>query len=70
MKKLVLSAVAIAAIIAGTTVANNNDKVTICHKGQEITVSANAVEAHLAHGDKLGSCDDTNNPSFLVDEDQ
>jgi hypothetical protein len=32
-------------------------KVTICHKGKNtITVSSNAVPAHLAHGDTIGRC--------------
>ena len=31
-------------------------KVTICHKGRTITVSVNAMRAHMAHGDKLGPC--------------
>jgi len=32
-------------------------KVTICHKGHvTITVSRNALDAHLAHGDSVGSC--------------
>ncbi|MFC5272145.1 Ig-like domain-containing protein [Adhaeribacter terreus] len=35
---------------------NRNEKVTICHNGHEICVSVNAVQAHLAHGDVLGSC--------------
>src|SRR5881275_2656732 len=29
-------------------------KVTICHKGQTITVDENAVPAHLKHGDHTG----------------
>ena len=33
-------------------------KVSICHNGHTICVSINAVDAHLAHGDKLGSCSD------------
>lgn len=33
-------------------------KVSICHNGQTICVSPNAVLAHLEHGDKLGSCID------------
>ncbi len=33
-----------------------NNKVTICHKGKTISVNSNAVKAHLAHGDYLGSC--------------
>jgi hypothetical protein len=37
------------------------DKVTICHrtgsgKSHEITVSRNALPAHLAHGDRAGAC--------------
>jgi len=37
---------------------NNNDKkVTICHKGKEtITISINALPAHLGHGDTEGAC--------------
>lgn len=47
--------------IGGTT---NNDMVTICHKPQgttpvTITVSQNAVAAHMAHGDALGSCENS-----------
>jgi len=34
-------------------------KVTICHKGKvTITISRSALPAHLAHGDKLGPCDE------------
>ena len=34
------------------------DKVTLCHKGKNtITVSSNSVNAHLAHGDTVGSCE-------------
>ncbi|WP_460502827.1 hypothetical protein [Hymenobacter agri] len=36
-----------------------HDAVIICHKGREITVDAHAVPAHLAHGDKVGSCTST-----------
>ena len=31
-------------------------KVTICHKGVTITIARAALDAHLAHGDKVGSC--------------
>ncbi len=37
-----------------------NDKVVICHKPEKqantLTISSDGVEAHLAHGDMLGSC--------------
>ena len=32
-------------------------KVLICHNGKDKCVSINAVDAHLAHGDSLGSCE-------------
>ncbi|PWK17541.1 T9SS type A sorting domain-containing protein [Xanthomarina spongicola] len=35
----------------------NQDKVTVCHNGEEICISPNAVQAHLNHGDTIGSCD-------------
>ena len=35
---------------------NKNDKVLVCHKGEEICISPNAVKAHLNHGDFLGAC--------------
>tara|TARA_R110000796_G_scaffold88850_3_gene191802 strand:+ start:3839 stop:9781 length:5943 start_codon:yes stop_codon:yes gene_type:complete len=39
-----------------------NPKVELCHNGNSICVSENAVRAHLNHGDILGSCDsDTGN---------
>ena len=37
----------------------DKDKVTICHKGNTITVSRNALSAHLAHGDSVGTCEVT-----------
>lgn len=36
--------------------AGSNEKVLICHNGHDISVSVNASQAHLAHGDQLGSC--------------
>lgn len=39
------------------------DKVEICHKGKNtITISKNAVSAHIAHGDNLGMCEIENKP--------
>ena len=45
-------------------------KVQICHKGKKtLCVSINAVQAHLDHGDTLGSCNDGDDeePVFAVD---
>ena len=33
-----------------------HDKVTLCHNGHEITVSMNAQDAHVRHGDTIGPC--------------
>ena len=39
------------------TVNTPQDKVTICHKMHvTITISRNALPAHLAHGDHVGAC--------------
>lgn len=35
---------------------NNNNKVKMCHDGNTICVSPNAVADHLSHGDFLGQC--------------
>jgi len=35
----------------------DKSKVFICHNGNSISVSVNAVPAHLAHGDQLGTCE-------------
>jgi endonuclease/exonuclease/phosphatase family metal-dependent hydrolase len=43
---------------------SNNPKVEICHNGKTICVSQQAVQAHLNHGDTLGSCDMTNEVSI------
>jgi len=32
------------------------DKVIVCHNGKELCIASQAVDAHLQHGDKLGSC--------------
>ncbi len=35
---------------------SNITKIRVCHNGNTLEVAANAVQAHLAHGDKLGNC--------------
>ena len=54
-------ALAIALIAGLAAAAAPADKVTICHRegnggSHTITVSQNAVSAHQAHGDALGTC--------------
>lgn len=53
-------------IPAGWKCGRNNNKVLMCHEGNTICVSSNAVNAHLNHGDFLGpcvSCDEGNRTS-------
>lgn len=37
----------------------NRPKVEVCHNGRTICISENAVQAHLNHGDTLGSCEES-----------
>tara|TARA_R110000822_G_scaffold227017_1_gene359688 strand:- start:64856 stop:65470 length:615 start_codon:yes stop_codon:yes gene_type:complete len=37
---------------------DNNNKVTLCHNNNTLSVNSNAVQAHLNHGDSLGECKD------------
>ena len=48
-------------IVVQDNTAGKNGKVTVCHKtgngsSHAIRVSANAVSAHLRHGDTVGAC--------------
>lgn len=65
MKKLLLLSVfAIAFLTMGSSSEEaTNNKITICHippgnpeNAHSITISINALNAHLAHGDAIGEC--------------
>jgi hypothetical protein len=43
----------------------DNSKVMVCHNNKTICVASDAVQAHLNHGDFLGSCDQKNNSSQI-----
>lgn len=49
----------------------NNNKVLVCHNGQSICMSSNAVATHLLNhvGDYLGECSSSNKISFDADKD-
>jgi hypothetical protein len=34
----------------------DNEKVTVCHNGNEIEIALESLPAHLNHGDTLGPC--------------
>lgn len=44
----------------------NGHKVSICHNGNTICVSFNAVQAHLNHGDFLGPCSSCDSEGFAA----
>lgn len=65
MKRLIrlflIVAVLVGALAMPLSAAAGGDKVTLCHKPgtpDEVTieVSVNALDAHLAHGDRVGTC--------------
>jgi hypothetical protein len=43
-------------------------KVLICHKGKTKCISINAVQAHLNHGDSLGSCEEDDSDDYGEEE--
>src|SRR5215213_10692024 len=77
MKKMMLLASVmglVALMLAAAPAFAQQDRVTICHippgnpgNAHTITVGAPAVDAHLAHGDFLGACEDRDN---VVDRDR
>jgi len=58
MKKLLIGFTALSAMMVFKAVGaqQTETKVTICHKGNSLCISPDAVPAHLGHGDKLGNC--------------
>ncbi len=52
-----LSIMAGLGLVAGSASAVPTGKVMVCHNGHLISVSLNALSAHLAHGDGMISCD-------------
>jgi hypothetical protein len=62
MKATLRAVLPAAAIVLGllmtSAAAAKSEKVTLCHNGQEISISENAVDAHLRNheGDTLGPC--------------
>ncbi len=43
------------------------NKVLVCHKGKTLCISANAVAAHLKHGDQLGSCNTSSSLNSITE---
>ena len=53
-------------VITGLT--ENGNKVTVCHNGNLITVSTNALAAHLAHGDCVGECASNTSNRLIINQ--
>src|SRR3989339_190486 len=51
-----------------TTVTDH--KITICHKGQTLSVARAALSGHIKHGDYLGACTNNNNTDNQDDSDE
>ena len=49
---------------SGVVTASKVSKMTICHKGKDLSIPPSALGGHLGHGDKLGSCRATLCPCF------
>lgn len=49
---------------------DHDKKVKVCHKGHTITISENALNKHLAHGDTLGPCQVTKHSHDRDDDDK
>lgn len=43
-----------------------NNKALVCHSGQTICVALPALQAHLDHGDYMGSCITNNRPATII----
>ena len=43
---------------------SNGKKVNICHNGNDLEISVNALDTHLGHGDTCGSCEGFTNIGF------
>jgi len=71
LRAVSVPAAVVLALLLTSTADARRQKVTICHKGQEISISERAVNAHLRNheGDHLGACEeDEACPCWTADE--
>lgn len=54
--------------VCSSSSSSNENQVTICHDGENLTVNESAVDAHLDHEDTLGACDGSSSSSNSSDE--
>jgi len=62
LRIIIIAAIGMLTVYSVPVLAENQDRVTICHKpgANEVTidVAPASLDAHLAHGDMQGSCDE------------
>lgn len=61
MHKILSSTILLALASVSLTAVSDQERVQMCHKGQEFNFVEPSVQAHLNHGDTKGSCE--NGPS-------
>jgi hypothetical protein len=49
-------AIVSATVLSGRSLEAAGEEITLCHKGHALTVSSQALEAHLDHGDSIDAC--------------
>lgn len=68
MRKLSIAFVLLFSAFFNANKGAANDKVTICHNNHSITISINALPAHIAHGDDIYACGETVRPASSTEE--
>lgn len=58
MHKILSTTLALALCSVSLDAVSDQDKVQMCHKGKDFFFVEPSVQAHLKHGDSLGSCED------------
>ena len=62
MNKLLSGFLLLVSAGLGANAFADEHKQVICHKGEDLSVAASAVPAHMAHGDSIGACDEIDLP--------
>jgi hypothetical protein len=63
MNKLTSAIILLALSSVSLNAFSAKNKVDVCHKGKDISVSSKSLSAHMGHGDEAGECDDDSTDS-------
>ena len=58
MNKMISAILLLALSSVSLNAFSAKNKVDVCHKGKDISVSSKSLSAHMGHGDEEGECDD------------